>query len=48
MIEDFIQCNSLLLPTAECLDIICSMMETCQNFNGIIHLSVKVKLKKNM
>lgn len=46
MIQDFIHCNSLLLPTAECLDIICHMMETCQNFYGVILLTVEVEFEE--
>lgn len=46
MINDFLQCSSLLLPTMESLDIICSMLEICQNYYGIITLTAEVNLSK--
>lgn len=38
----FLRGDTLFLPTAECLDILFDMMETCENIAGIISFSVQV------
>lgn len=42
MFKDFFNCNALILPTSECLEILCSMMENCQNYQGIVTLTLEV------
>lgn len=41
-IVGFLKGDTLFLPTAECLDILFEMMETCQNIAGILSFSVEV------
>ncbi|KAI1728879.1 eukaryotic mediator 12 subunit domain-containing protein [Ditylenchus destructor] len=42
MFKDFFNCNALILPTSECLEILCSMMENCQNYQGIVTLTLEL------
>ncbi|KAI1721670.1 eukaryotic mediator 12 subunit domain-containing protein [Ditylenchus destructor] len=42
MFKDFFNCNALTLPTSECLEILCSMLENCQNYRGIIALTLEL------
>uniref|UniRef100_A0A915DDE1 Mediator complex subunit Med12 LCEWAV-domain domain-containing protein n=1 Tax=Ditylenchus dipsaci TaxID=166011 RepID=A0A915DDE1_9BILA len=42
MFREFFQCTTLVLPTSECLDMLCFMLESCGDLHELLTLAVEL------